>query len=355
MMSYSAETHVFSVDPNHPDPVIIQQAAEVIRAGGLIAFPTETVYGLGANATDADAVSRIFSAKGRPASDPIIVHIAALEALDFVAQNIPELARRLGEQFFPGPLTLVLRRSEAIPPNVSAGRDTVAVRMPSHPVARALIHAAGVPVAAPSANTFSRPSATTAQHVLEDLNGHVDIILDGGATPIGVESTVLDLTGETPVVLRPGGVSLEMLASYIPNITWQPKYLQTDETAASPGQLIKHYSPNAAVLLFDGEREAVLQRMLETVREEIAQEQKVGVLTVEEERPIFEAMAVQVVSLGLEHNVEQISANLFAALRELDRLEVDLILAHGFGREGLGAAIWDRLVRAAEGRVIEVE
>jgi L-threonylcarbamoyladenylate synthase len=354
MSFYTAETRVFSVAPQHPNQAIIQTAAEVIRAGGLVAFPTETVYGLGANATDADAVSRIFSAKGRPSSDPIIVHIGTLEALEFVAQDIPELARTLAAQFFPGPLTLVLQRGKSIPPNVSAGRDTVAVRMPSHPVARALIQAAGVPVAAPSANTFSRPSATTAQHVLEDLNGRVDIILDGGATPIGVESTVLDLTGERPVVLRPGGVSLEMLAPYIPNITWQPKYLHTHENAVSPGQLIKHYSPKATVLLFDGEREAVLQRMLETAREEIAQGQSVGILVVTEEHPIFEVLPVQVVSLGSEHNVEQISANLFAALRELDRLEVDLILAHGFERDGLGAAIWDRLMRAAEGKVVEV-
>ena len=351
---YSVDTRIYAVDPTSPDPAIIQQAAAVIRAGGLVAFPTETVYGLGANATDTDAVSRIFSAKGRPASDPIIVHIAALEQLDSVARNIPDLARTLAARFWHGPLTLVLQRGESIPPNVSAGRDTVAVRMPSHPVARALIQAAGVPVAAPSANTFSRPSATTAQHVLEDLNGRVDIILDGGATPIGVESTVLDLTGEKPVVLRPGGVSLEMLAPYIPDIAWQPQYLHTDENATSPGQLIKHYSPNATVLLFDGEREQVIARMLDTARDEMAQGRKVGILAAEEERGIFETLPFQVVSLGSEGDLEQISANLFSALRELDRLGVDLILAHGFGREGLGAAIWDRLVRAAEGKVIEV-
>jgi L-threonylcarbamoyladenylate synthase len=353
MSAYTAETRVFAVNSEYPDPTVIHQAADVIRAGGLVAFPTETVYGLGANATDANAVSRIFSAKGRPATDPIIVHVAALEQLDSVARNIPDLARTLAAQFFPGPLTLVLQRNETIPSNVSAGRDSVAVRMPSHPVARALLQAAGVPVAAPSANTFSRPSATTAQHALEDLNGRVDIILDGGATPIGVESTVLDLTGETPVVLRPGGISLEMLAPYISNIKWQPKYLHIDENAASPGQLTKHYSPDATVLLFDGEREAVFERMLQTARDEMAHGRKVGILAVEEECPIFEALPVRVVSLGSEGNLAQISANLFAALRQLDRLGVDLILAHGFGCEGLGAAIWDRLVRAAEGKVIE--
>jgi L-threonylcarbamoyladenylate synthase len=355
MSFYSAETRVFTVDPAHPDPSIIQQAAEVVRAGGLVAFPTETVYGLGANATDADAVSRIFSAKGRPPTDPIIVHIAASEQLDSVAQNISELAWRLAARFFPGALTLVLERAASIPANVSAGRATVAVRMPGHPIAHALIRAAGVPIAAPSANTFSRPSATTAQHVLDDLNGRVDIILDGGATPIGVESTVLDLTGETPVVLRPGGVSLEMLAPYIPGITWQPKYLQHADATVSPGQMLKHYSPSAKVLLFDGACKAVVERMLEAAHDEIAQGHLVGILAVEEERSMFDALPVQVVSLGSKGDLEQISARLFAALRELDRLGVDLILARGLGREGLGAAIWDRLVRAAEGQVIEVE
>lgn len=326
----------------------------MLRAGGLVAFPTETVYGLGANATDAEAVSRIFSAKRRPATDPIIVHIAETRQLNEVARNVPPLARELAARFWPGPLTLVLERGASIPANVSAGRPTVAVRMPSHPVARALIQAAGLPVAAPSANTFSRPSATSAQHVLEDLNGHVDIILDGGATPIGVESTVLDLTGESPVVLRPGGVSLEMLSSVIPGITWQPHYLQTDEDAASPGQMVKHYSPRAPVRLFDGNRAAVIEQMQQTALDETAQGHKVGVLLVDEDRASFDRLPLEIVSLGSENDPEQISARLFAALRELDRRGVDAILVRGIVREGLGAAIWDRLVRAAEGRVIEV-
>lgn len=353
-MTYSAETRVLSVNPSHPESSAIQQAADVLRAGGLVAFPTETVYGLGANATDAEAVSRIFSAKARPTSDPIIVHIAALEQVPEVAQHVPERARTLAARFWPGPLTLILERAPSIPPNVSAGRSTVAVRMPSHPVARALLQAAGLPIAAPSANTFSRPSATSAQHVLEDLNGHVDIILDGGSTPIGVESTVLDLTGETPLVLRPGGISLEMLAQIIPGITWQPRYLQTGEDALSPGQMIKHYSPHARVLLFDGARQAVIERIRRTARAETAQGRSVGLLLVDEDRAAFEGLPLELVSLGSEDDLEQVGASLFAALRQLDRLGVDIILVRGLGREGLGAAIWDRLVRAAEGRVIEV-
>ncbi len=203
-MPYFANTRLLAVDPALPDAAIMRQAADVLRAGGLVAFPTETVYGLGANATDAEAVSRIFSAKQRPASDPLIVHIASPEQLDQVTRFIPDLARTLAARFWPGALTLVLQRGAAVPSNVSAGRTTVAVRMPNHPIARALIQTADLPVAAPSANTFSRPSATSAQHVLDDLNGRVDIILDGGTTPIGVESTVLDLTVDPPVILRPG-------------------------------------------------------------------------------------------------------------------------------------------------------
>jgi L-threonylcarbamoyladenylate synthase len=353
-MSYSAETRVLPVNSSHPESSAIQQAAAVLRAGGLVAFPTETVYGLGANAADATAVSHIFSAKARPITDPIIVHIADLKQLDDIANNIPELARALAARFWPGPLTLILERGSSIPPNVSAGRPTVAVRMPNHPVARALIEAAALPVAAPSANTFSRPSATTAQHVLNDLNGRVDIILDGGSTPIGVESTVLDLTGETPSVLRPGGVSLEMLAQVIPGITWQPRYLQTDEDALSPGQMVKHYSPHARVLLFDGERESVIEQMRQTARDEITLGRTIGILVVDEDRAAFEGLPLELLSLGSEQDLKQIGANLFAALRQLDQLGVDVILVRGLEREGLGAAIWDRLVRAAEGRVIEV-
>ena len=353
-MPYSTTTRLLKIDPQQPDAALIKQAADVLRSGGLVAFPTETVYGLGANATDAEAVNHIFSAKNRPASDPVIVHIGSVEQLEGVARDIPALARTLAARFWPGPLTLVLQRGEAIPANVSAGRASVAVRLPSHPVARALIQAAALPIAAPSANTFSRPSATSAQHVLEDLNSHVDIILDGGPTPIGVESTVLDLTGNTPVVLRPGGVSLEMLAQVIPEINWQPEYLHTDESAVSPGQMLKHYSPRATVLLFDGEWSVVQQHMRQTATEQVRLGRRVGVLTVEEALDSFHSLPVEIVSLGSEGNPEQISANLFAALRDLDRRAVDVVLAHGIGRTGLGAAIWDRLVRAAEGRIIQM-
>ncbi|MCS7072736.1 MAG: L-threonylcarbamoyladenylate synthase, partial [Anaerolinea sp.] len=257
------ETRVIRVDPHAPEATAIAAAAGVIRAGGLVAFPTETVYGLGADATRADAAARIFAAKGRPASDPLIVHLAEVAAIEQVAVDVPPLALELAARFWPGPLTLVLRRSARIPDIVTAGAETVAVRMPAHPVARALIAAAAVPVAAPSANTFSRPSATTAAHVLADLGGRIDLILDSGPTPIGVESTIVDLLADPPAILRPGGVPLEALRALIPAITLRPRYLDMDTGAASaPGQMIKHYSPRAPVRLYTGsDLDRVLARM----------------------------------------------------------------------------------------------
>jgi L-threonylcarbamoyladenylate synthase len=350
------DTQVFAIDPNHPDPAVIAVAAETLSRGGLVAFPTETVYGLGANAMDSAAVNGIFEAKGRPASDPLIVHIAALEALEGVARDIPPLAYTLASAFWPGPLTLVLPRHSNIPANVSAGLDTVAVRMPRHPVALALLNAAGLPIAAPSANTFSRPSATTAAHVYDDLRGRIDLILDGGATPIGLESTVLDLTGELPLVLRPGGVTLEQLEVYLPNIEVRPRYLAADTAATSPGQSIKHYSPRAPMVLFTGsDPERIVARMKLIGRMLRERGQQVGILAADEESSAFADLDAQVIMLGSAADLAEIGANLFARIREIDALGVESILVRAFGREGLGIAIWDRLVRAAEGRIIEVD
>ncbi len=346
-------TQVFQVDPRHPDPRLIERAAAALREGGLVAFPTETVYGLGANATSASAVSRIFVAKGRPASDPIIVHLYDLAQLEQVAADVPGLAFDLARCFWPGPLTLVLKRSALIPPNVSAGMETVAVRMPDHPVALALFRVANLPVAAPSANRFARPSATAAAHVLEDLGGKVEVILDGGATTIGLESTVLDLTKPAPEVLRPGGVTLEKLREVIPNVALVSRYLQADEAGIeAPGMLLKHYSPRAELLLFTGEPEQVIPRMQAAVKEHLAAGRRVGILLPDAEADLFKGLDVLVFSLGAVENVAQIGANLFTGLRDLDRRKADVILARAVERSGLGVAIYDRLLRAAEGRVI---
>ncbi len=352
-MVYSAHTRIFTVDPQQPQADAIAQAAETLRQGGLVAFPTETVYGLGANALDSAAIDRIYRAKARPTSDPIIAHIYTLAQLDTLAIDIPAAARQLAARFWPGALTLVLKRHPNVPPNIAAGLATVAVRMPAHPVARALLAATDLPVAAPSANTFTRPSATTAAHVLEDLRGRVDIVLDGGPTTIGLESTVLDLTADTPVVLRPGGVVMEDLQTVLPQVQLAPRYLGTDERSVSPGQMLKHYAPRAVLTLYTGSRQAVLSAMQQATREHITAGRRVGVLVTDEDRAAFHGLAL-VEALGPRDDLPAISHRLFAGLRSLDALNVDVILASDFGQAGLGAALWDRLLRAAEGRVVTV-
>ncbi len=354
-MSYYARTQVYKVDAVTPEAEPIAIAAETLRRGGLVAFPTETVYGLGANALDAAAVAHIFEAKGRPATDPLIVHIAALDALETAAREVPAVALDLARRFWPGPLTLVLKRAAGIAPNVSAGRETVGVRLPSHPVARALLLAVGVPVAAPSANLFAHTSPTTAQHVLDDLKDRVDVVLDGGAASVGVESTVLDLTGDAPTVLRPGGVAVEALRALLPDLVYTPKYLSEHESAQGPGMLLRHYSPRAELLLYAGEAGAARAAMRAAAERLLRENGRVGVLAYDEDRAVFDGLAVETAALGSESDLEQVSRRLYAGLRDLDARKVDSILARGTIRTGLGAAIWDRLVRAAEGRVIEVE
>jgi L-threonylcarbamoyladenylate synthase len=351
-------TIVIRIDPSAPDQAAIQQAAEALLGGRLVAFPTATVYGLGANALDAAAVQRIFIAKGRPASDPLIVHIAALEHLSSVAEDLPALAYTLAQAFWPGPLTLVLRRRQVIPATVSAGRDTVAVRIPDHPVPLALARASGLPIAAPSANLFTRPSPTTAAHVLEDLDGRVDLLLDGGPTPIGLESTVLDLTSAQPALLRPGGVSIEALQQYVPDLRFTPRYVQHDtaeQAPASPGMLLKHYSPRAELLLFAGRPERALASMRQTALAALERGERIGVMLPDEEISAFAGLAVVMIALGPRADINQIGRRIFASMRELDAQGAELILVRGVERSGIGLAIWDRLVRAAEGRVIETD
>src|SRR5690606_4639477 len=272
-----------------------------------------------------------------------------------VAMEIPPLAWQLINRFWPGPLTLVLKRGLLVPPNVTAGAPTVAVRMPRHPVALALLSAADMPVAAPSATLFPRPSPTTAAHVLEDLNGRVDIVLDGGPTTVGVESTVLDLTQTPPCVLRPGGVSLEALRRLIPDVAFRAKYAAENEQVAAPGMLLKHYSPRAQLVLLNGEREAVLRAMQAQARAEQEAGRRVGFLLVDEDLPLLGQQEGIVESLGAVADAEAVARRLFAALRSLDARGVDVIFARALPRDGLGLAVWDRLMRAAEGRIVDVE
>jgi L-threonylcarbamoyladenylate synthase len=349
-MPYRAETYITNIDAIDPDPISMALAGQVIIEGGLVAFPTETVYGLGANAFNAEAVARIFLAKERPANDPLIVHIHEIEQLSLVARDIPEMAYMLADMFWPGPLTMVLKRQDNIPDNVTAGQETVAVRLPAHPIAQELIRKAGVPIAAPSANRFGRPSPTSALHVLQDLGGSVDLVLDGGNTHIGVESTIIDLTQPIPVMLRPGGISLEELQRYLPMLAFRPMRLSDEDVAPASGTMLKHYSPNAEVLVFNGERESVIAAMRAKAQELAGQ--ALGIMVLDSDVFAFEGIAAHYVLLGKDK--EAMAANLFAGMRDLDASEIKTILVAAPEQVGLGLAIYDRLMRAAEGKVIEV-
>lgn len=355
-MSKPIETQVLPVY-YQPDDSDYQHAiaitAQAIQAGKLVAFPTETVYGLGANALSAEAIARIYVAKQRPTSDPVIAHIAHIEQLALLATDIPQIAYDLADAFWAGALTMVLKRASNVPANIATGLNTVAVRFPSHPIAHDLIKASGVPVAAPSANTFTRPSATTAEHVLEDLGGRIEFILAGGATTIGLESTVVDLTTQRPRILRPGGITIDAILSVAPDADYQPQFTDKQTPTSAPGQMLKHYSPRAKMTLYRGERQATQNAMRQTAQQHIKQGKTVGLLITEEERAVFEGIGIHYI-LGAEDDLNMISHHLFAGLRALDAQEVDIILAHDFGQAGLAVTLWDRLHRAAEGNIIDV-
>lgn len=324
----------------------------MLQEGGLVAFPTETVYGLGADALNGGAVERIFAAKGRPGDNPLIVHIASWEQVDLLAKNPPPLLYRLGQRFWPGPLTLVVQRQERIPEAVAPGLETVAIRWPAHPVALALIEAAGCPVAAPSANRSGRPSPTTAQHVEEDLGGRIDLLLDGGPAGIGVESTVLDLTAAVPTILRPGGVTREELEEVLGPVALVSD--MTVEQPLSPGMKYRHYAPRAPLWLIKGNLAEMQQQMDAIIRDCQRQGKRVGLLLSEEasrqrEGARSAVLPHQVVVLGSRLRLTEVAASLYPALRFMDRAGVDIILAESFPEEGLGLAVMNRLRRAAQG------
>ena len=341
-------TDVQRVDPADPDARVIAHAAELLRAGGVVAFPTETVYGLGAHALDRAAILKVFAAKERPANDPLIVHVATLDAATPLVEDIPPVARLLAARFWPGPLTMVLKRSAQVPDEVTAGLATVAIRVPSHPVARALLEEARIPVAAPSANLFSRPSPTRAAHVLADLNGRIDLIVDGGATEVGLESTVIDLSGRVPTILRPGAIDLDALRQVIPDVISGRAAGSPTAAMASPGMLPKHYSPRTPVLLYEGDRESALVQMKRDTEQRISRGESIVVLSYTEDVTELRNLGVRILDLAPESNPVAVAARLYAALRECDELGAAAILVRTITtRHPLTGAIQDRLRRAA--------
>lgn len=319
----------------------IREAGEIIRQGGLVAFPTETVYGLGANALNGEAVAKIFKAKGRPADNPLIVHIASISQMKHLVQEITPLMERLMHQFWPGPLSIIVKSSEVVPKIVTAGLETVAIRMPNHPVALALIRSAGVPIAAPSANISGRPSGTLAEHVWRDFNGKIDWILDGGASQVGLESTVVDCTTRHPLVLRPGGVTYEELLRIEPNMRLEITSKQ--QQPRSPGMKYTHYTPEAQVILVEGQTIAEIKDHLTSVIRN--QTGKVALMGVKE--VISDIHADNKFVAGRWDNLTEFAGNIYKIFRTCDQNGIDKIYVHSVPEKGLGIAIMNRLRKAA--------
>ncbi len=332
-----------------------RKGADIIRKGGLVAFPTETVYGLGANGFDQNAVLSIFEAKGRPADNPLILHVSKKNDVRKIWRRIPDTALMLMDTFWPGPLTIILQKTELIPDAVTAGLDTVAVRMPSDKTAHALISKSGVPIAAPSANLSGKPSPTTAEHVYLDMNGRIPLILDGGPCRYGVESTVISLAARNPTILRPGAVTKEMLESVIGPVSVSEsilKPLAEGETAASPGMKYKHYAPNAQVMVVVGNPRETAERILELYAGGEAAGKTVRIAATEETKRFYSNR--NYIVLGERKHPETMCATLFQTLRELDS-DADLILAEGIPPEEFGLAYMNRLLRAAGFHIVQAD
>ncbi len=348
------ETIVIKVNKQNPEKALIKKGADIIKSGGLVAFPTETVYGLGANGLDEEAVKKIFIAKGRPQDNPLILHVAEKDQVLPLVEFISKEAEELMERFWPGPLTLLFKRSKLVPDCITAGLDTVAIRMPNHPVASALIKASSVPIAAPSANTSGKPSPTLANHVIEDLYGKIHMIIDGGKTGIGVESTVLDMSGDKPLILRPGGITLEQLREILPQVEEDLSIIKDDENIVpkSPGQKYKHYAPKGEMYLFVGNLDNIVNAIDEYANRYIKLGKKVGIMATDETKSKYNKGVV--LSLGSRKDKESIARNLFSTLREFDEKGVDIILAEGIDSQGIGKAIMNRMKKAAGGNIIRV-
>lgn len=363
-MEINLMTKVWSVDKNVENTVEklrscaqIVDAASLLREGAVVAFPTETVYGLGANALSDAAVEKIFQAKGRPSDNPLIVHISAIEQLATIAAKVPEKGKELMQAFWPGPLTIILPRTEQVASLVTAGLDSVGVRMPDHPIALAIIEQAGVPIAAPSANRSGRPSPTTAAHVLSDLDGRVAGVLDGGATGVGVESTVIDVTVDPPIILRPGGITREQMEAVIGPVDLDPSFqVGAVETPRAPGMKYTHYAPEGELWLVTGEAAKVREKMAEMLRVAKAHGQKTGVLATEESLAYWKEHpeADVVLSVGSHSDLGEVAQQLYAVLRDFDDKQAQYIVGGTFSRDGLGMAVMNRLEKAAGGRILSV-
>lgn len=349
------DTIIEKVDSGHIDTDVMEQAGKLIAEGELVAFPTETVYGLGGDALDPDASRKIYAAKGRPSDNPLIVHIADFDDMKRVAREVPEQAKKLADAFWPGPLTMIVWKSDAVPEATTGGMQTVAVRMPNHPVALELIRRSGCLIAAPSANTSGRPSPTEAQHVAEDLSGKIAMILDGGPVGIGIESTIIDLTEEKPMILRPGYITPEMLSEVLQEeVVIDPGIIAADDTRKpkAPGMKYKHYAPKAEMIIVDGAQDVVIHKINELTAAKRAEGKKVAVIATDETKDRYDAQVI--LSMGKRADEDAIAQHLYKILRECDELDVGEIYSECFQTPRIGQAIMNRLLKAAGHTVIHV-
>ena len=349
------DTKVVKIDKEQIDDEKLMEAAEILRAGGLVAFPTETVYGLGANALNEEAAKKIYAAKGRPSDNPLIAHISKPEELAPLVKEVPEAGKKLMEAYWPGPLTMIFPKSDIVPYGTTGGLDTVAIRMPDHPVALELIRRSGVPIAAPSANTSGRPSPTKAEHVMEDLHGKIPMILDGGAVMVGVESTIIDFTEIVPVILRPGWITKESMEEFLGCEVLMNTSLKASDHGIprAPGMKYKHYAPKAEMVLVLGDdQEKVVNHINQLAKEQKEQGKKIGIIASDETKDLYQAD--EVVSVGQRAHLETVTAHLYDVLREFDHKDVDMIYSEGFEGEPLSEAIMNRMVKAAGHEILRI-
>ena len=355
-MAEKITTKIQKIDRRALSREAFAEAVEILRGGGLVAFPTETVYGLGGNALDAGAAARIYAAKGRPSDNPLIVHIADQDAVARLAAEVPEAAWRLAERFWPGPLTIILKKSGLVPEGTTGGLSTVAIRMPSDEIAAMLIRESGLYIAAPSANASGRPSTTRAEHVYEDLRGRIPLILDGGPVSIGLESTIVDLTAEVPMILRPGYITMEQLRAVLPSAVYDRAFVSrtpdANIVAKAPGMKYRHYAPKGSLVIYEGGLENVVRAINRETERQQAQGRRVAVLAAEETKKYYSCNMVK--SIGSRGDEAAIAANLFDILREFDEEQTELIYSESFDTAQLGQAIMNRLLKAAGYHVIRV-
>lgn len=345
------ETVIKKVDENNIDMGIIREMAEKIKNGETVIFPTETVYGLGANAMDEDAAKKIYVAKGRPSDNPLIVHIADIEEVDKIALEVGEKAKKAMENFWPGPLTIILKKKEIVPNVTSGGLSTVAIRMPSNKIANALIRESKTQIAAPSANISGRPSPTKAEHVVKEMSGRVSGIIMGGDCDFGLESTVVDFSEDKPMILRPGSITKEMLEEVLGEVSIDPSLTKKEDNikAKAPGMKYKHYSPNAQVYIVKGEENNVIIKMNELSRKNHAENKKTGIMCMSKDVDKFECDYV--VDLGKDY--DEVASNLFDALIKMDEAKMDIVYSVCFESCGVGQAIMNRLLKSAAYRIID--